>query len=288
MHFLAVGNGDCTITELPDNRLMIVDICNGRFNRSEANLNFENPIRYLNSLNSYSTIYRYVQTHPEMDHMDGLSDLASRYEIINFWDTRNDRARPSSFQQNFREEDWDAYAELHDSDVAKFRIRSSNPIGYNGQRRPYEIYALSPSEDLLRRANRSADWNLLSYVLLLVYEGFKLLIGGDASDEAWQDIYGWTQNDEDARTLLSNITVFKTSHHGRSSSYCGGEILDIMRPQKIVISRGSVPTEESAYGNYYYWAGQDTENLLLTSQGTIIVDYYNKQTRRYSVNQLGG
>ena len=30
IHFLNVGNGDCTIIELPDDSLMMVDIMNGR------------------------------------------------------------------------------------------------------------------------------------------------------------------------------------------------------------------------------------------------------------------
>ena len=30
VHFLSVGNGDCTLIELPDNKLMMVDIINAK------------------------------------------------------------------------------------------------------------------------------------------------------------------------------------------------------------------------------------------------------------------
>ena len=52
-HFLNVSNngmGDCTIIELPDNQIMMVDIRNGRSDNTH-NHKHENPINYLSMLN---------------------------------------------------------------------------------------------------------------------------------------------------------------------------------------------------------------------------------------------
>ncbi len=36
-----------------------------------------------------STIFRFILTHPDMDHMDGMKSLFDSFSILNFWDTAN-------------------------------------------------------------------------------------------------------------------------------------------------------------------------------------------------------
>jgi len=283
VHFLNVGAGDCTILELPDDKVMVVDIRNARRKHSEANADCENPIRYLGKL-PRSDVFRYVQTHPDMDHMDGMSDLVGSYSITNFWDTENTKPKPEEFGYGFREEDWDAYQTLRKN--AKFRLRGTDPIGLaQGGSFPYNIYVVNPSKYLLDEGNESEDWNLLSYIILIEYEGLKILLGGDASDAAWESVYNWTTKNAEAEKLLSGVTIFKASHHGKNSSYCGTEILDLITPQKIVISKGSTDDESSAYGKYYNWSG-GAKNMFLTSEGTIIADYHDVQNHKYSIDYV--
>ena len=277
-----VGNGDCTIVQMPDNTIMMVDVCNARTAPREANSDFTNPLQYLDNLDDLSEIFRYVQTHPDMDHMDGLSDVLNSYSITNFWDTRNTKPRPEEFGYGYREEDWGAYERLRGSSAAKFRLRKVDSIGLNGGTFPYGIYVISPSQPLIDEANRTEDWNLLSYVILVRYGGFKLLLGGDASDAAWEDIHRWVLTDRNARSLISCVAIFRVSHHGAASSYCGSDILDILQPRKVIISKGP-SQDDSAYTNYYNWFGS-ADNLRLSSQGTVIVDY-NLQTNRFEVSQ---
>lgn len=277
MHFLNVGNGDCTIIELPDNTVMIVDIC------SEAGKT--DPIRYLRrNLANCSSLIRYVQTHPEMDHMQGLAGLVTNHTMLNFWDTKNARPKPD-FSSPFTKgsvEDWDTYQRLRTSDESRYYHRSTDKISPKDGMFPYELYVLHPTEQAVKEANQAQDWNRLSYVLLLVHHNFKLLLGGDADDGSWQDIYDWASADPAAKSLLANITVFKVSHHGRRSGYCGANLLKLTSPQQIIISKGSVPGEQSAYGSYYNKVG--AEELRLTSQGDIVVTY-DASTNKYQINQ---
>lgn len=273
MHFLNVGNGDCTVIELPDGSIMVVDICNGGGDAGDL----ENPVRYLRNV---KTIFRYVQTHPEMDHMEGLAELSSQCSITNFWDTAHNRPKPD-FNTQFsvaRPADWNAYQRLRKE--AKNFYRGTDRVTLQNGTLPYDLYVLHPTRDAVMGANAAEDWNRISYVLLLQYKYFKLLLGGDADNDTWQEIFQWASSDPDAKSLLSNINVFKVSHHGRKTSYCGADILRLTSPQQIIISKGSVPREQSAYGSYYNKVG--SENLHLTSRGNVIVDY-DPDTNKYDI-----
>jgi beta-lactamase superfamily II metal-dependent hydrolase len=276
LHFLNVGNGDCTIIQLPDGNLMMVDICNG----GGTNWQKTDPIRYLGNR---TDLFRYVQTHPDMDHMDGLAALARKCAITNFWDTANNKPRPdfSSRYGKGKPEDWDAYQKLRPA--AKHYYRSLSPVTLQGGGKcPYELFVLHPTEQAVRDANQAGEWNNAAYVLLLKEGGFKALIGGDIDDGVWEELHGWANRSDTARALVSGICVFKASHHGRRSGYCGADWLNLTKPKEIVISKGSMPGEQSAYGNYYNYKN-GAEHLWLTSQGDVICRY-DSGTNRYSID----
>lgn len=150
LHFLNVGNGDCTIIELPDGNLMMVDICNGGKTGlltkiiSYQHSSLSEPISYLEQLYYKSlfnnplkllptpSLFLYVQTHPDMDHMDGLAALNRRFFITNFLDTANTKA-PPNFSLPYSKgspEDWEAYQQLRRN--ARFFYRSLSPITLQG------------------------------------------------------------------------------------------------------------------------------------------------------------
>ncbi|MFA0742014.1 MAG: hypothetical protein DFNUSKGM_002134 [Candidatus Fervidibacter sacchari] len=283
LHFLNVGNGDCTIVELPDGNLMMVDICNG----GGTNRQLTDPIVYLYNLRPNPSLFRYVQTHPDMDHMDGLALLERKCTITNFWDTENTKPKPdfSSPYSKGKPADWDAYQRLRKNAIHFYR--GTNPVTLKGGGRlPYDLYVLHPTKEAVEAANRSEEWNHAAYVLLLQYASFKVLIAGDVDDSVWEELYDWASRNSITRTLVSNITVFKVSHHGRRSGYCGADWLKLTNPKEIVISKGSVPREQSAYGNYYNYK-KGAEHLWLTSQGDVIC-YYDSASNKYSIKQIPG
>ena len=78
--FLNVNEGDCIWIEHPSEHNTIIDISNGQevtniFESASSSGNYNqknypvNPIEYLKDRN-VSTIFRFVLTHPDMDHMD--------------------------------------------------------------------------------------------------------------------------------------------------------------------------------------------------------------------------
>src|SRR5258708_33151299 len=72
------------------------------------------PIDYLNARFARRSIFRYIQTHPDMDHMAGFHRLTEDgIEIGNLWDTKpciekeNDALRNANINQDI--EGWYTY-----------------------------------------------------------------------------------------------------------------------------------------------------------------------------------
>src|SRR5690606_14155129 len=112
VHFINVSPGDCTIIQHGSGRVSMIDICDGNIDQMERKVavaiekalkpkgNFRmkdyptNPIRYAQSL-GITSIFRFILSHPDMDHMDGLNALLDEIGIANFWNTGVLREKPT-------------------------------------------------------------------------------------------------------------------------------------------------------------------------------------------------
>ena len=111
IHFLNVDEGDCSVVQHDNGKVTMIDICCGNIveqqpsvfafcnasaNSIKGNFNMKayptNPVEYIKRRRMPS-IFRYIQTHPDMDHMDGLKNLANTISIMNFWIQRIRRCR---------------------------------------------------------------------------------------------------------------------------------------------------------------------------------------------------
>ena len=110
--FLNVKEGDCSIIEHNSGHKTVIEVCNAEpiepvqealmatMAKSERGIsgNFQqkkyraNPISYMND-HGISSIFRYVQTHPDMDHMDGIeapsetthAELLEELKMLEAW-----------------------------------------------------------------------------------------------------------------------------------------------------------------------------------------------------------
>ncbi len=96
IHYLNVKEGDCSVIQHNSGRITVIDVCNAKAPETEESKvamslakaatrvpgNFQqknypvDPIAYLQSHN-INGIFRYIQTHPDMDHMDGVKAFFS-------------------------------------------------------------------------------------------------------------------------------------------------------------------------------------------------------------------
>jgi competence protein ComEC len=294
IHFLNVGHGDCTVIEFPSGRVTVIDINNskvldkesinelseGRFfseyiktlELSEATkyleenkVNFAKPIdpvEYIKNSITSSSIFRFILTHPDMDHMTGLYRIKNEgIDVVNFWDTDNCKeVDKNSVTGKYDYRDWETYQE--------WRTKEENPKTlrlYQGAEGNFftddGIKILSPTEDLVSKANEQENWNLLSYVLLIEYKGHKIVLGGDAEKEVWDDLA------ENHKELLENVSVLKAPHHGRESGYSENAV-SIMSPTWTICSIGKKP-EQDAHNKYR----KHTKKKVLSTRfrGNIVV-----------------
>ena len=102
IHFLNVKEGDCSIIQHENGHVTMIDVSNafipqvedaesaeviekafavealkGNYNQKA---NPTNPIEYLNTI-GVTEIFRYIQTHPDIDHISGLFDVFAAEDI---------------------------------------------------------------------------------------------------------------------------------------------------------------------------------------------------------------
>ena len=269
IHFLNVKQGDCSVIQHDSGRVSVIDVCNAKApNLQEADLemllaklftrgvagNFQqkkypvNPIAYLRE-HDVDSIFRYIQTHPDMDHMGGIKALFSELNPENFWDTENQKeiATESWAGAPHDREDWEFYKKLRDTNPRTSPRRLTLLAGATGQyyNSPDgdDLHVLAPTKALVDAANRSGDYNDCSYVLLYRINDQRIVFGGDSHDKTWEHIldkYG---------KAVEDIDLLIAPHHGRSSgrSY---EFLDVLRPKLTFF--GNARSEHLAYGAWNY------------------------------------
>lgn len=299
VHFLNVDEGDCSIIQHASNRVSVIDVCCARVEQEETTVkkaglgeglpgNFnqkespENPIRYLARL-GVTNIFRFILTHPDMDHMDGIADLFGRVPPSNFWDTANNKEidENSGFGP-YREEDWLFYKNLRDAvqgdtpkrltlysgDSGQFWNRNAdNTPGSDG------LYVLAPTPDLVQQANDSGDHNDLSYVIEYRSAGGRVLFAGDSHDGTWEHLLTAHKN------AVSNVDVLIAPHHGRHSDR-DFEFLDVVRPKLTLF--GNAKSEHLAYGS---WSSRGLAYITNNQAGSVIVDLDASPIRIFVSNE---
>jgi len=308
IHFLNVGHGDCTVIKHPSGRITVIDTSNAEevdkavidrklgidvrkqliyrqyresglserraLAKAGVTLELTNPVEFIKKAYPGQSIFRYIQTHPEMDHMRGLEAIRDRIGITNFWDTKNHRNCSTSESDRA---DWEAYQQLRTSDKVKHFTRGDRRIYFgaddeagNGVGDSLEI--LSPSDALLKDCDSgedAGDWNNMSFVIRLTHGPITAIFGGDAGTRAWNDILA-TYPDK------LKCSILKASHHGRESGYVP-HALDAMKPFISALSIGE-DCEHEAYEQYksyskHVWSTYERGDITLTLDGTSTIGH---------------
>lgn len=279
IHFLNVGKGSCTIIDFPSTRLSMIDIDNSRIKDDEEVLT--DPIEYLRNNFSNRSLFRFILTHPDMDHMSGLDELARNVSISNFWDTNHNKTinEEEWTSSPYKKEDWDRYL--------KFRESNENPKCLRLQRGETSdccwiqdgIKILSPSPSLISLSDETSEENPqkyhhISYILNIEYAGTKVLIGGDASVEAWEEIL----NKCGSESLTADI--FLAPHHG-SKNNINEDAFEEIEPDYVIIS-----VARGVDYDYNYYASVASKRVLSTKHyGTIVLQINDDGTYEFFVEK---
>lgn len=261
-HFLNVGDGDCTIVDFParrvkltkkliDPRLMMVDL--NHYNEHDE---YEHVIDYLKQNFENKSIFRFISTHPHKDHLKGIKSLFEERGILiwNFWDL-NHNFEPKKEDEKWEsyKEDWKKYLELRDRKddeglfVRRYWDEQNGKIEYWNED---EITILSPSKDLYELAHKKEDGSdrdpqdvdihCMPYVLLIQFNGAKIILSSDANEKCWDYIM------KNYKEKIKDIHILKAAHHGRLNGF-HEEAVKIMNPKHIIFSM--TEDTEKKYGS---------------------------------------
>ena len=211
MHFIDVGQGDCTFIAA-NGVTMLVDC--GEYAVSS------DVVSYLKSLGVGRLDYL-VATHPHSDHMGGMARIIDTFDIgeVIIPHIPDEQLPTAVF--------FDKFLESCEAKGLGIREAKAGDVLELGRA---SAETVSPDDVIYE------DLNNYSVSMLIRHGDNSFLLTGDSEYEAE---YAMLASDR-----LQKITLYKAGHHGSSHSSCA-EFLDMIHPQVAVISCGA----ENPYGH---------------------------------------
>jgi competence protein ComEC len=310
IHFLNVNDGDCSIIQHSSGHNTVIDVSaakkpvseramatarmsmqesvlaiaqerskkagvSGNFNQSEYP---DDPITYMKD-RGITSVFRFISTHPDMDHLDGIKGFFDEFGPDNFWDTDNTKDLDDFDNGLYDPHDWEFYTSLRDgnprSNPKRLTLHAGARGAYynrdeNGNGGGDSLYVLAPTPELVMAANEAGDWNDSSYVILYRTAGGKrILFAGDSHDATWEYILAKWKDD------VADLDVLIAPHHGRDSGR-DYEFLEVLKPRITLF--GNAPSEHLAYAE---WNDRDLLFITNNQAGTIILDAKSDGLRVY-------
>lgn len=177
------------------------------------------------------TISRFISTHPDEDHIQGLEYLDQEMPIINFYSVKNDATKPDE-SGSFKH-----YCKLRDSSKAYYVEKGCRRKWLNetdNDRTGSGLHFLWPDvtnthyNAALKEAAEGSKFNNISLVLRYsINQNASFMWIGDLETEFMENIFEHIE-------LLETTIVF-APHHGRKSGKLPNSWLDKLKPKVIVI-----------------------------------------------------
>jgi beta-lactamase superfamily II metal-dependent hydrolase len=305
LHFLNVKTGDCSILKHISGHITVIDVSNAKalteiqksydsllseVSKSDRGLlgNFNqkaypvNPIKYMAD-HEYSSVFRFIVTHPDMDHLDGIKAFFETYSPTNLWDTDNVETKDfSSGLGTYSEDDWLFYKDLRDSrpstDPKRLALLSgSRGKYYNEGDEPGSggdgLHVLAPTADLVAQANDCGDYNDSSYVILYRTGDFRILFAGDSDDDTWEHVLRVHRAD------VSNVDLLIAPHHGRDSGR-SFDFLQIVKPKMTFF--GNASSKDLSYGA---WSSRNLPVITNNQANCMVVNIVNSGMYLYVTHE---
>ncbi|SDR29382.1 Metal-dependent hydrolase, beta-lactamase superfamily II [Rhizobiales bacterium GAS113] len=249
---LSVGHGDMFYIRHDSDNFTIIDCYLSEDNQ-------EDIVQELKTESKEKGVTRFISTHPDEDHIQGIAYLDKEMPIVNFYCIKNEATKEDE-SDSFKH-----YCSLRDSDKAYYVKKGCTRRWMNQaneERGPSGINILWPDasnanfNDELQNAKNGTKFNNISLVASYTAANeARMLWLGDLETSFMKSI-------ED-HISLSHVHVVFAPHHGRDSGKIPDSWLDKLKPKIIVI--GEAP---SRHLNYY--AGYDT--LTQNMAGDITFD----------------
>lgn len=258
----SVGDGDMFYIDHNSDNFTIIDCCLDDDTKCST-------LDEVYSLSANKGITRFISTHPDKDHIQGLVDLDDKIRILNFYCVENSATKEDE-SDSFKR-----YRELHCSDKAfyihegcsrRWMNRKSEERGSSGINILWPDRNNEHFKDALQDAAEGKSPNNISPIIKYsLQDGVTALWMGDLETDFMEAI----END----VQLSAVDILFAPHHGRDSGKVPKTMLDVLDPKVIVI--GEAP---SAHLNYYQGYNTITQN----SAGDIVFECLEGKVRIFT------
>ena len=230
IHYIDVGQGDCTVIELPNNKLLMIDT--GIKSKITQLKNYLDEVIFDNAVYNNSIDYL-ILTHTDADHIGGAVSIINSYEIKTIYRPNLTVPTTSKMWKN-------TVAAIEDEVPAEkiiYTDKDTPAIVYddpNGTSRDYSFSFYAPIQESFSNNN--------DYSPFMIFKiGAKtFMFTGDASDSIEKDVLDYYASD----LSILDVDVLKAGHHGSGSSSCE-EFLQATTPKYAVISCG----KDNSYGH---------------------------------------
>lgn len=262
----SVGTGDMFYIKHNSDNFTIID----------CNLSFRDEKIIVDELIKESAlkgIKRFISTHPDEDHISGLSYIEKHMGIDNFYCTKNNATK------EYPTEDFLKYCELRDGSKA-FHIEKNVSRKWmnkkDDQRGSSGINILWPDTDnidykevLTKIKNGESPNNASAIIKYSLESGVTALWMGDLEKEFMEKIEGEIDWPE--------VDLLFAPHHGRTSGKIPKSILEKLNPKLVII--GQAPSEHL---NYY----DDYNKITQNSTGDIVFDCVTNKVHVHVKNEF--
>ncbi len=187
-------------------------------------------------------IVRFISTHPDEDHIEGLDHLDKEMPIRNFYVVKNSSTKPdetTSFKHYCKLRDGDKAYYVEKGCARRWMNLDSDERGSSGISILWPNTANTHFKLALKEAAAGIKFNNISLVARYAAQNSASFMWiGDLETEFMKDIYNDIQ--------LEQTTIVFAPHHGRKSGKLPDKWLDKLKPKIIVIGEA-----ESRHLHYY-------------------------------------
>ena len=246
VHFVDVGQGDAILIRFSDDKTMIVD--SGESKYEKYLLNYINNVFFRDDKNKKFDFA--LLTHSDSDHSGNMVAILNNYEVGQFFRPKIliDGLENELFEGDVKYDNNETYcaliSKLYELKLSnKTKVEFSTMDSYITLNNNAYVHILSPVKNYYSNTNE--------YSPIIVFEnyGVKFMLTGDSTKDNELEV----MNNYDSSVL--DVDVLKLAHHGSNTS-TSLEFLNATSPKYAIISVGE--------GNTYGHPSRETLNNIAT------------------------
>jgi beta-lactamase superfamily II metal-dependent hydrolase len=241
---LSVGNGDMYYINHNSDNFTVIDCCLSDDNKQRITSEIK-------TLSSEKGITRFISTHPDEDHIQGLEYFDEHVGVTNFYCVQNQATKDDetdSFKHYCALRDGSKASYIYQDRQRRWMNTASEERGSSGINILWPNASNRDFQTALELARLGIAFNNISAVIRYSLEnGARMLWLGDLETDFMEAI-------EDHITLRKTHIVF-APHHGRKSGKIPNSWLDKLQPEIIMI--GEAPSRHLHYYSGYHTITQN-------------------------------